>query len=823
MRSRQYASKPLANFLHFAGNVLIALGTPPLFALKIILWTAVWLVKSTLNLIVSAVDLAVGIGDTSLWLIKTVYLAATALINDLSSQANKRLAIFFTVARKYHRNSFFFTERHLQLLAKKYRQLAPPQFPSFSLPRLAIPIGPLAIPAALRNCLLLLLGFLIAVPLLVIPVWAKTELDQLPNPSLLANRDIPVSTKIYDRSSVLLYQIYSSENRTIVDPSSLPPYITEATIAIEDKNFFHHPGFDPQGIIRAAIANANGRATTQGGSTITQQLIKSALLTPQRTISRKIKELILAFWAERIFSKQEILKMYLNQVSYGGAAYGIDAAAQTYFGKPAKDLTLAESALLAGLPSAPSVYSPFGTHPELTKQRQLQVLNSMAAQGYISQFQAEAAAKEDLKFNQVETSIKAPHFVMYVKDYLTQKYGARVVERGGLEVTTSLDYPTYETVSKLIHDDVAAQKNLNVGNGAALVTNPATGEILAMVGSTDFFDLKNDGNVNVTISPRSPGSSIKPLNYALAFEKGLITPATVIDDTPITYRTPNQPDYSPRNYDNRFHGKVTARVALASSFNIPAVKVLEKVSLDNFIDQAEKMGITTWSDRSRFGLSLTLGGGEVTMTDMATAYSAFATNGYRVNLKPVLLIKDFRGNILEDNRDPNATRQDRVISPHTAFLVSSILADNAARTLTFGPSSNLNIPGHTVSVKTGTTETKRDNWTIGYTPHLLTEVWVGNNNNSPMSPHLESGNTGAAAIWNPIMTGLLTDQPNEVFVPPDDIIPVTVCALTGTLPCDNCPSTHVEYFTRGTEPKFACKLTPEDVDKLTKPNPSGSP
>jgi len=457
----------------------------------------------------------------------------------------------------------------------------------------------------------------------------------------------------------------------------------------------------------------------------------------------------------------------------------------------------------------------FGTHPELAKQRQQQVLGSMAAQGFITPLQAKSFASEQLNFAQVETSIKAPHFVMFVKDYLVQKYGIRAVETGGLEVTTSLDYPIYEKVIKILADGVAAQKNLNVGNGAALVTNPSTGEILAMVGSINFFDLKNDGNVNVSISSRSPGSSIKPLNYALAFDKGIITPSTIIDDSPITYRVAGSSAYSPQNYDGKFHGKVTARVALASSYNIPAVKVLEKNGINNFLDQAEKMGITTWTDRSRFGLSLTLGGGEVKMTDMAEAYSSFATGGYRVDLKPVLKITDFKGNVLEDNTD--SVNKQPVISPNTAFLISNILADNAARTPTFGPNSNLVIPNHTVSVKTGTTEDKRDNWTIGFTPRLLTAVWVGNNDNSPMSPYLESGNTGAAAIWNPIMTTLLADKSDETLAVPNDILSVSICTLTGTLTCDKCPSPRAEYFLRGTEPKVACNLTQEDVDKLLKP------
>ncbi len=655
-----------------------------------------------------------------------------------------------------------------------------------------------------------LLGFVTFFLFIFTPFWIKTQLDQLPDPHLLAARDIPVSTKIYDRSGILLYSFYNNENRTIVSLSDLPTFVPAAHIAIEDKNFYYHPGFDPSAIVRAALAD-----TPQGGSTITQQLIKLVLLTPEKTFSRKIKEIILAFWAQRIYSKDQILTMYLNQVPYGGAAYGIESAAQTYFGKHARDLDLAETALLAGLPSAPTLYSPLGANPELAVNRQHQVLEAMLSQGVISQVQFDDAEKEELKFIGLETSIKAPHFVMFVKDYLAQKYGLRTVEQGGLEVITSLDYPSYASTSKLVRDGVAQQKGLNVGNGAALVTNPQTGEILAMVGSTDYFgsaetkqgsdtqsgagsyfDKTIDGNVNLTTSARSPGSSIKPLNYALALEKNLITPATILDDSPVTYTFSGSPSYSPQNYDGHFHGQISARVALASSYNVPAVKVLEKVGVENFRQFAKNMGITTWEDKNRFGLSLTLGGGEVKMTDLATAYSAFANSGVKVALQPVLKVTDFRGHILEDNTHTTS----QAISPQTAFLISSILSDNAARTPTFGPNSALNIPGHTIAVKTGTTETKRDNWTIGYsfgTQPRLVAVWVGNNDNSPMSPALESGNTGAAAIWNPIMSYLLKDQPNSPIPQPEDIISIPICNAS--------ESARLEYFRSGTQPQTPCK------------------
>lgn len=772
-------------------RALATIGTPPLFALKILFWTAIWFGNLAIKAFQAGSEIVQGTAETFQWTGETVWQSAKILLTKIKKIPRPGLP-----------------------------RIILPVLPKISLPRFPhrLFVRPVGRPkkeilTPLLKMRYLLLGAIAFFVFIFVPFWVKSEFDQLPNPRLLTVRDIPVSTKIYDRNGGLLYQIYSDENRSIVSLDNLPKYVVDATIAIEDKNFYRHLGFDPAGIIRAALANSKG-GNTQGGSTITQQLVKSALLSPERTFSRKIKELVLAFWTERMYTKKDILAMYLNQVPYGGAAYGIEAASQTYFKKSAHELTLAQAALLAGLPSAPTIYSPFGSHPELTRERQHQVLSAMVNQGYITQFQADTASKEELTLAPLATEIKAPHFVMYVKDYLIERYGIRRVEQGGLEVTTSLDLPTYETVSLLVHDGVAKQKYLNVGNGAALATNPKTGEILAMVGSTDYFDLSHDGNVNVTVALRSPGSSIKPLNYALALEKKLITPSTILDDSPIIYKSAGTTPYAPRNYDNKFHGKVSARVALASSYNIPAVKVLEKNGLTNFLDFAAKAGITTFTDPSRYGLAITLGGGEVKMTDMAQAFSMFANSGSRVALTPVLKVTDYQGHVLEDNTRPITTP---VVSAQTAFLISNILTDDSARAPTFGRGSVLNIPGHSVSVKTGTAETKRDNWTIGYTPSVLVAVWVGNNDNSPMSPYLESGNTGAAAIWNPIMAYLLKDKPSEPITPPENLVAVSVCTLTGTLPCENCPSVTTEYFTKGTEPKIACKLSKEDADKLLHP------
>lgn len=791
MAKKKYGASPVKKLIYTGAQILVAIGTPPLFFLKIfggaLLGVVRWLVV---------------LGRGAWWAMVTVYRLARAGAVEVGPVIKKGKEGLNRVLKrgKVVSSGLVREARRERIRLLEYGKR-----------------GEQGLPVTQRNILLVIFGLGLSIPLVVLPYWVKTQLELLPDPKLLAIREIPVSTKIFDRNGVLLYQIYSDENRSLVALDRLPKHVVEATIAIEDKNFYRHPGFDVAGIARAVFANSLG--ATQGGSTITQQLVRSALLTPQRTIGRKVKELVLAFWAERVYSKKQILSMYLNQVPYGGAAYGIEEAAKTYFRKAAADLTLAEAALLAGLPSAPSVYSPFGSHPELAKERQRQTLQAMVTQGYISPSQEQAAEKEVLKFATLETSIKAPHFVMYVKDYLTEKYGVRRVERGGLEVVTSLDYLLYEEVSKLVREGVARQKHLLVGNGAALVTNPKTGEILSMVGSTDFFDLSNDGNVNVTIANRSPGSAIKPLNYALALERGIITPATIVDDSIVTYQIAGQPPYTPGNYDGKFHGKVSARVALASSYNVAAVKVLEKVGVNQFLDWARKMGVATFVDDSRYGLSVTLGGGEVKMTDIAVAFGVFANQGARVNLKSVFSVKDYRGNVLEDNREvrDRTANTGRVVSPQTAFLISSILSDDVARAPAFGAGSMLAVAGHTVAVKTGTAETKRDNWTIGYSfgqdPRLVA-VWVGNNNNTPMSPFLESGNTGAAAIWNPTMAYLLKDKADSPIPTVVDIVAVSICTLTGTLTCDNCPTTKIEYFKKGQEPKAACKISQEELEKL---------
>jgi len=644
-------------------------------------------------------------------------------------------------------------------------------------------------------------------------------LKDLPFPTTLSSREIPQTTRILDRNDQLLYNIYTEQNRTMVKLAEIPLQLRQATISIEDKDFYKHGGFAYSGIVRA-LKEIIINHQLQGGSTITQQLVKSALLSPERTIQRKIKEAILSFFVDKIYSKDQILEMYLNQVSYGGTAWGVEAAAQMYFGKPVKNLSLAECALLAGLPAAPTYYSPFGAHPELAKTRQAEVLRRMTEDGYIPSSQAKKAKDNQIVFQRQATNIKAPHFVMYVKDQLVKKYGEKLVEQGGLKVTTTLDLDLQNFSQDTVASEVADLKDLNVGNGAVLVTRPPTGEILAMVGSKDYFATDEDGNVNVTTSLRQPGSSIKPINYAVGLSSGKITPASLFLDIPTCFQIVGQPLYCPQDYDGKFHGPVQMRFALGNSYNIPAVKMLDLNGVDSMIATASAMGITTFKDPSKYGLSLTLGGGEVMMTDMAVAFGVFANTGIKKDLVSILKVQDNQGKVLEEykqgfssNKDPNLQKEltklsspsvlqidgPRVLSAEVSFLISHILLDQNARSAAFGE-SYLPIAGHAVSVKTGTTDDKRDNWTIGYTPNFLVVTWVGNNDNTPMNQWLTSGITGAAPIWNKIMRHVLRNQPDLWPKKPDGIVGATICQISGKLPDDsNCP-TRFEYFIQGTVP-----------------------
>ncbi len=622
-------------------------------------------------------------------------------------------------------------------------------------------------------------------------------LKDLPSPTKLGSTNFPQSSQIYDRNGVLLYTIYGNRNQIFIPLSKIPKQLQQATLSIEDKNFYNHGAIDIRAILRSLVSIITHNEL-QGGSTLTQQLVKNSLLTPERTIPRKIKEVILSFATEIIYPKDKILEMYLNQSPYGGTAWGVEAASEMYFGKHVYELDLAESAMLAGLPNSPTSYSPFGAHPDLGRQRQLEVLSQMLQQNYITKSQYNAAAAEQLHFQSLaRNDIKAPHWVFYIKDLLTKKYGQLLVEQGGLKITTSLDLNLQNYAQATVAAEVEKLAGYHVSNGAALITQPNTGEILAMVGSKDYFDTADDGNVNVTISLRQPGSSIKPVNYVVGIMNGYGANTPFIDQ-PICFGV----TYCPHNYDGKFHGVVTMRQALGNSFNIPAVKMLKVNGPAAMISTATAMGISTFNNPNCYVLSLTLGSCDVTMVDMATAFGVFANGGYRVDLHPILKIVDKDGKVLEEYQPSDSGFfGQKVISPGAAFIISDILADNNARLLEFGPSSSLRVVGQHVSVKTGTTNDFRDNWTIGYTPSYLVATWVGNDDNTPMEG-LVSGITGAAPMWHDLMTHMLENKLPESTVIPSGVIKRGVCVGAGQLSSDpnaasKCPESY-DYTLSGT-------------------------
>lgn len=622
----------------------------------------------------------------------------------------------------------------------------------------------------------------------------------LPRPDKIVRKE-GFATKIFDRNEKPLYEVFADQRRTPVGFSDIPETLRQATIAIEDKNFYKHQGFDPLGWLRA-VYNIVVHQKLQGGSTLTQQLVKNVLLTPTRTLSRKIKEFVLAVQIEKKYSKDEILQMYLNEAPYGGTAWGVEAAAETYFGKKVSELNLIESAILAGLPQRPSYYSPFSDYPEAWKSRTTDVLRRMREDGYITG-QQEEQTLEDLdkvEFASPETTFKAAHFVMYVKRILEEKYGERVVEQGGLRVYTTLDGDLQEEAEKIVKEEIAKVENIHITNGAAMVMDPTTGEILVMVGSKDFSAKDYDGQVNVALSLRQPGSAIKPVTYLTALRKGY-TAATVISDVETHFPGgTGQKDYVPKNYDGKFHGPVQMRFALGSSLNLPAVKILAMVGLEDTLSMAYKLGFTTLEPTNelmnRLGLSFTLGGGEVRLLDMATAYSAFANSGYRVEPLAILKVEDQDGKTLEEHKPVQGKR---VISEEEAFMITNILSDNNARLLTFGANSLLNISSRTVAVKTGTTNDMRDNWTVGWSPRFITGVWVGNNDNSAMK-QVASGVSGASPIWRRIMLKAFEKNPVREFKVPDGVIQMDVDTISG-YPDHHGYPTRKEYFIKGTEPK----------------------
>ena len=637
---------------------------------------------------------------------------------------------------------------------------------------------------------------------------------QVPSPEELTSRFVAQATKIYDKEGELLYDIYEGQNRTPIKLSEVPDSVKQSTISIEDKDFYKHSGFSIVGITRSLFRLAIHGKVEGGGSTLTQQLVKNALLTSETSIIRKLKELILSIQVEKAFTKDQILEMYLNEIPFGGTAYGIEAAANLYFGKHAKDLNLAEASLLAGLPQRPSVYSPYGTHPELSKVRQKEVLRRMVEDGYITKEQEKEAEEVELTYRtrQNELGFKAPHFVLYVKQKLIEQYGDKLVEQGGLKVTTSLDYKLQEKAQEIVKKEVEKLNSSKIGNGAAVVLDPKTGQILSLIGSKDYFAKSlpegcKEGetcvfepNVNAALSLRQPGSATKPIAYAKALEKGYTANYTLID-VKTDFPGGDQPTYTPVNYDGQFHGPVQVRFALGNSYNIPAVKMLALVGVKDVLEQGFRMGVTSWEPSEEnvnsVGLSLVLGGREVRLLDLTSAFGVLASRGEQLDPVSILKVEDSQGKTLFEYKKPDGRK---VLDEGVAFIISDILSDNGARTAAFGSNSYLNIPGKTVAVKTGTTDQKRDNWTIGYTPSVVVGVWVGNNDNSPLDPKIASGVTGASPVWAAIMKEVLKARENESFEKPSKVIQQEVDGLMSGKPHGGSPQ-RKEYFIAGTEPK----------------------
>jgi 1A family penicillin-binding protein len=580
----------------------------------------------------------------------------------------------------------------------------------------------------------------------------------LPNPNKIMERSVAQSTKIYDaKGETILYEIHGEEKRTLVKLEDIPDYVQWATISAEDENFYQHKGFDLKAIFRTIVTNVL-RGEKAGGSTITQQFVKNAILTSEKRYSRKIKEVILSYRMERKFTKDEILQLYLNEIPYGSTSYGIQSAAQTFLGKNVQDLTLGEAALLAGLPKAPTYYSPYGSNVDQLFARKDYILDLMAENGYISQEQADQAKAEKVEFSLKRESIRAPHFTLYVREQLAEMFGEKFVEQGGLKVITTLDLEKQEIAEEAVANGVEARGAQHGFSNAALVAlEPGTGKILAMVGSKDDFETEIDGNVNVVTRLRQPGSSIKPLVYAAAFDKGY-TPDTILFDVNTSFKTETV-NYEPKNYDLGQRGPVSMRKALQGSLNIPAVKTLYLVGLDNMLNFFELMGYTSFDDRSRFGLALVLGGGEVQLLEHAAAFAIFPNQGIYHEPASILRVEDSEGEVLFEFEEKDR----KVLDENIARVMNNVLSDNNARAYVFGSSNDLTIPGRHVAAKTGTTNDYRDAWTMGYTPSLVAGVWAGNNDNSEMARGA-GGSMVAAPIWNEFMRRALEGTEVEEFV-----------------------------------------------------------
>lgn len=590
----------------------------------------------------------------------------------------------------------------------------------------------------------------------------------LPDPNKINRRVVAESTKIYDRTGDhLLYEIYGEEKRTVIPFEEMPKSILAATVALEDRSFYHHLGVDFRGLARAALKNAQGGR--QGASTITQQLVKNSILTSERSVERKVKEVILSLMIERQFSKNDILRMYLNEIPYGHNAYGIESAAQTFFGVHAKELSLSQSALLACLPNKPGRYSPTGTHTDKLLIRWKYALNSMAEMGFITAEQAEEAKSEDI-LNQVKPrriDIKAPHFVFYIIDKLLEAFDEEDLKKQGLKVYTTLDMDMQEIAQRVVQEGVEANgTKYGFSNAALLAANPKNGEVLAMVGSKDYFSDDIDGKVNVTVSERQPGSSFKPYAYAQALTEGY-TPKTILFDVKTNFGKDGSGEYyRPQNYTGTFRGPVKLESALATSLNIPAVKILYLAGIKDVIKLAKSMGITTLNHPENYGLALVLGGAEVKLIDHVGAFGVFANNGKKAKQKVFVKIEDAHGTPIRDfGKEEVETKE--VLDKNVARRIARILSDNKLRTPAFGANNSLVIPDYQVMAKTGTTNDYRDGWLLGAAPSLAAGVWTGNNDNHAMRQG-SAGTYVAAPIWNDFMVEALERIPKENFVKPEE-------------------------------------------------------
>lgn len=659
--------------------------------------------------------------------------------------------------------------------------------------------------------------------LLMIILFAWYSRD-LPSPGRVVRHE-GFATRIYDRNEKVLYDLFEDEKRQPVSIDQIPESLKKATIAVEDKDFYNHRGFDPLTPFRI-IKNLFSMGRLTGGSTLTQQLVKNVLLTSERSVTRKVKEFILSVQIESKYSKDEILLMYLNEAPYGGMSWGVGSASEQYFSKDVKDLNLAESVILAGLPQRPNVYSPFSATPNAYIDRSRHVLDRMVDDKYIDKETRDNTFEEikNYKFSANKNALSAPHFVFWIKDILSQRYGEAVAEGGGLKVTTTLDLELNEEVQKIVAEQIDKSEKLKISNGAAVVIDPRDGQVLAMVGSRDFYSEIIDGQFNVTTQGlRQPGSAIKPITYLMGLRKGY-TPATLVMDTPVSFPIQGSKDYSPQNYTGKFLGPISYREALGNSINTVAVKVLATVGVKDMLQQAYDMGLKNLEpndeNMKRFGLAVTLGGADTKMIDMAGAYSAFANGGHKIEPVGILKVEDKDGRVLEEFQP---VKGKSVMTPQEAFIISNILMDNNARAITFGATNSLIIPNYQVAVKTGTTNDKRDNWTIGWTPNFLSVVWVGNNDNSEMGT-IASGVSGAAPIWRQIMLYALPKRDKVDFPIPEKIVNISVDKMSGYPSHDGFESKN-EYFIDGTQPNTAdpihmklkvCKdkfglATPEDV------------